>query len=225
MSDINRLYVMDVTCFEDEELFKACYDQMSDPRKKKIDAYKPNASKRLSLGAGILLDRGLSEAGVSGYELELGDQNKPFLKDRSDIFFNISHSGNMAAVAISDRAVGVDIEEHRHFDDGLIDYVFNESDKKTALELEALYKDKDIAYTALWTVKESIMKHSGMGVSLEPKKIYLSPAFFNDSLNISAYTSSYDCTELHFSLFSIPCYNLTVCSEYEDFPSPVKVVL
>ena len=232
----NALYVLDVNCFEDEQLFNEWHERMSTERKKKIDAYKNGISKRLSLGAGVLLEKALAEAHLAGYELFYNDQNKPFLKGESDIFFNISHSGNMACLAISDRLVGVDIEKDRHFADNLIAYVFNESDKETAKKL-ALWENKlDMAYTTLWTVKESIMKHSGMGIMLEPKKIILSveddeilapkePQNTKKAVRIKAETPSYDCSNLKFSLFDLPGYRLTVCSEYERFPSPVTVEL
>ena len=232
----NALYVLDVNCFEDEQLFNEWHERMSTERKKKIDAYKVNGSKRLSLGAGVLLEKALSEAGIDKYELIYNDKNKPSIKGRSDIFFNISHSGNMAALAVSDKTVGVDIEEDRHFEDNLVAYVFSESDRETAKKL-ALWQDKlDMAYTTLWTVKESIMKHSGMGIMLEPKKIILSveddeilsdktPQNTKKAVRIKAETPSYDCSNLKFSLFDLPGYRLTVCSEYERFPSPVTVEL
>ena len=236
METTNALYVLDVTCFEDERLFEVWYERMSTERKKKIDAYKVSGSKNLSLGAGVLLEKALSEAGIDRYELIYNDKNKPSIKGRSDIFFNISHSGNMAALALSDKTVGVDIEKDRHFEDNLIAYVFNDSDKDTAEKL-ALWQDKlDMAYTTLWTVKESIMKHSGLGVMLEPKKISLTTKD-KEALTperecgrglmarIIADSDNYDCSSLHFSLFDLPGYRLTVCSEYENFPGPKTVEL
>ena len=48
--------------------------------------------------------------GILGdYETEKNQFGKPYVRG-NDIFFNISHSGNYAAAAVSDKPVGIDIE-------------------------------------------------------------------------------------------------------------------
>lgn len=152
---MNKLYVMDVSFLEDPEEFEYWYEKMKPQRRKKIDAIKPEASKRLSLGAGILLDRALREIGITEYELvergsgkpylacvtecvtdEASAGGKPYLSDVTghpcDIFFNLSHSGTKVALGISDKEIGVDIEKIRHFKDSLIKRVFTEEERQLA---------------------------------------------------------------------------------------------
>ena len=55
------LYCMDVGELEDEGSFLTYYKTMSDERQRKVDSLLRMEDKRLSLGAGILMDKGLSE--------------------------------------------------------------------------------------------------------------------------------------------------------------------
>ncbi len=221
MNGCNRLYTLDVSCFEDKDFFSRWYDRVDRQRQEKIDAFKPDGSKRLSLGAGVLLEYALKEIGIDKFDLIYGPQGKPSISGHGDVFFNLSHSGTVAVIGISDREIGVDIEEEKEFKESLINFVFNEKDKECAqkhVECGAL-ASMDLAYTRLWTVKESIMKHSGKGLGLEPKKISIS--FSGDKLISSL--DAYDTSDLRFSCFDIPGYQLTVCSEYEDFSGPIDI--
>ena len=201
---------MNISFLEDREQFASWYERMPEYRKKKVDAYKPQRSKQLSLGAGILLNRALEDIGITDYEVELGEREKPHIKGRDDVFFNISHSKDVVILGISDHEIGVDVEKTKHFKDSLINYVFGPSDLDVAKELS---DDRDISFTRLWTVKESIMKHSGKGIALEPKGISLRL----EEGKIKASSAGYDCEALNLISFEIPDYQITVCSEYSDF--------
>ncbi len=241
MKEINKTYILDVEGFEDIELFRVWYDRMDDVRKKKIDAFKPESSKRLSLGAGVIIKYALAQvskiAGEVGdadavgeadavgdadnaddaaASLEYGPQGKPFIKGREDLYFNVSHSGSKVFLGISDKEIGVDIERNKEFKDSLVNYVFGEGDKKCA---ESTADPINKAYTRLWTVKESIMKHSGKGISLAPKSIELNL----DGKEIIAKSQDYDCTNLNLTSFEVEDYQMTVCSEYADFAYPVDI--
>ena len=205
----NKLYILDITPLKDEQLFEWWYSQMPSYRQNKIDAFKPRKSKLLSLGAGMLLKKALEDIGITEYEIELGENEKPYLRDRRDVFFNISHSGDMVILGISDREIGVDIEQNKEFKDSLINYVFSGTDFDVVKELFAT----DSTYTRLWTTKESIMKHSGKGISIEPKAINL---MFKDN-KLMASSSKYDCSGLNLLHYEIGDYQITVCSSYGEF--------
>ena len=209
----NTLYIMNIDILEDLAKFDIWYDKMPDFRKRKIDALKPHRSKLLSLGAGILLDTAMKDAGISSYEIELLENEKPRIKGLRDVFFNISHSGEMVVLGISDKEIGVDVEKVKHFKESLINYVFMPQDQELAKELMKSESDKDKVYTRLWTVKESIMKYSGKGISLSPKSILLR---LEDG-KIKASSAACDCEALNLMPYEIDDYQITVCSEYEDF--------
>ena len=209
----NTLYIMNIDILEDQAQFDLWYDKMPDFRKRKIDAIKPHRSKLLSLGAGILLDIAMKGAGISSYEIALTENEKPYIKGHADISFNISHSGEVVCLGISDKEIGVDVEKIRHFKESLINYVFMPQDQDLAKELMMSESDMDKVYTRLWTVKESIMKHCGKGISLSPKNILLR---LEDG-KIKASSAACDCEALNLIPYEIDDYQITICSECEDF--------
>ena len=91
----NKLYIMNVDILSDEKIFQYYYEKLSDFRKEKIDAFRFEKDKKLSLGAGILLNNALSNEGLSDNNVYLDKNKKPFIFGRNDIFFNISHSGTL----------------------------------------------------------------------------------------------------------------------------------
>lgn len=76
--------------------------------------------------------------------------------------FNISHSGNLVAVAISSHSVGVDVQVVKSPSSSLIQRVcsIDEQEWLAGLPVERL----PLGFTALWTGKEAIQKESGEGI-------------------------------------------------------------
>lgn len=85
---------------------------------------------------------------------------KPVFAQCPDHHFSLSHSGNMALCALSDRAVGADIELIRPRREGLPDYVFRGEDFQRYIRLGGDWP----AFYTLWTEKESIVKYTGEGL-------------------------------------------------------------
>ena len=224
----NRVYILDVSVLKDGEKFRYWYEKMPDYRKEKIDKMKPANSKRLSLGAGILFYKGLKELGLESdaVKIRLGENEKPYIDGEEGVFFNLSHSGNIAVAAFSDKEVGIDIEKIKSFKDSLVEYVFDEKEISSVKKLVEKQKGKSIdsycadnnsaignefnsLYTGLWTMKESLMKYNGKGISMNPKKIVIEDG-----------CASYEgkkLENLHFTRFEYEDYHISVCSEYGDF--------
>lgn len=82
--------------------------------------------------------------------------------------FSLSHSGDVAAVAVSRKPVGVDIEKRdgARFTDALAAKIVTEREQK---ELEGR-KEQNAALNALWTKKEAIFKLLG-GRGFQPRSI------------------------------------------------------
>ena len=88
----------------------------------------------------------------------LAANGKPGLKELP-IFFNISHCSGMAALALSDVPVGVDVETTRSVTDSLI--------RRTLSPWEQEYvvgQDRIARFLELWTLKESFIKMTGEGL-------------------------------------------------------------
>lgn len=162
-----KLYKMTTDQLDDPEIFQSYYQVLSLQRRKKTDEFHFLKDKKLSLGAGILMDRGLREYGLreSKVRIEFGENGKPFLPDYPEIHFNLSHSGNMVLAVFSDLEVGCDIEymnvvnmklARRFFCQSEYDSIVNQKDKEKRREL----------FYRLWTLKESFMKVTGLGMKL-----------------------------------------------------------
>jgi len=81
------------------------------------------------------------------------------------LHFNLSHSGDMAAVAVcKELDVGLDIEAFRPVDDGLARRFF---DAREADQLEAIQRaeHREAAFFSLWTAKEACLKATGWGIA------------------------------------------------------------
>ena len=226
MMTCNEVYVTDVSIYKDPEVFRSFYDKMDSMRKEKIDRLHNDSDKYLSLGAGVLLKRAMSEFGIDEPEIELGANGKPYIKGRSDIFFNLSHSGTYAAMTVSDREVGIDIEKIKNFKDSLIKRVFDEKEiamvSRLLSETEGTKENiagTDALYTGLWTAKESVMKYFGTGLSMDPAKIHMELGKIRDNSSIKSMTVSsekVDCSGITIQCYELEDYRISVCSEYDS---------
>jgi 4'-phosphopantetheinyl transferase len=99
---------------------------------------------------------------VNKIVLDKYSNKKPYLPSHPLVFFNVTHAGNYAVIAIAKEPVGVDIEYINKdfvykeilsgfFNKSEIDDVLNSNDK-----LRTFYK--------LWTRKEAIVKATGKGI-------------------------------------------------------------
>ncbi len=96
---------------------------------------------------------------LTDFEIIISDGGKPVFKD-SNIHFNISHTKNAAAVAVSDRPVGIDIQKIPGFNPKLADRICTDS------ELESLNNSDDKAFLlySFWSMRESYVKYTGEGM-------------------------------------------------------------
>jgi 4'-phosphopantetheinyl transferase len=97
--------------------------------------------------------------------IELSARGKPRLLDRSDLFFNVSHSGALGLLALSARSeLGIDIEKVREIPrwTEIVREFFAET------ECEALLRpDRTVStFLAYWTRKEAVAKATGLGLDL-----------------------------------------------------------
>ncbi len=93
------------------------------------------------------------------------DSGKPY-KDNS-IFFNISNSDEVSVIAVSDREVGVDIEKIRTMKNKVIKYALSEKEYESMETIDDFFK--------MWTIKESVGKCLGIGLTKGIKKIPTEP--------------------------------------------------
>ena len=96
------------------------------------------------------------------FELDFTLTNKPFIQN-SAIHFNLAHSGNWVALAVSNKTVGVDIELIKPITDieEVMKPCFNDS------EIETIVNSSDSlnSFYKFWTRKEAILKATGQGIA------------------------------------------------------------
>jgi len=101
----------------------------------------------------------------------VAERGKPYLPG-ADLHFNLSHSEDRAALAVSRLAsIGIDIERFdRRVDvEGLSRRCFRESEIARFAGMSD--EEKQRAFFWVWTAKEARMKATGDGFHLEPQRI------------------------------------------------------
>ena len=114
-----------------------------------------------------MLERGLREYNICERDVKIktGENGKPYLEEYPEIHFNLSHSGNMVFAVFSDREVGCDIEEIGKPQEKLAERFFCPEEYEHLMKIEDEHKRCEEFYR-LWTLKESFMKVTGLGMKL-----------------------------------------------------------
>ena len=159
-----KTYIACTDELENSMLFFSLYAGMPQYRKEKIDRTVFPKDKRLSLGAGTLLDYALTLEGVSDREITYVQNQKPCLKN-SNIRFNLSHSGNMVFCAVSDKDVGCDVEQITDIDMQIAARFFFHEEYEAISACPDSTSRNDLFFR-YWTLKESFMKVTGLGFKL-----------------------------------------------------------
>ncbi|MBQ9414275.1 MAG: hypothetical protein IJU16_04015 [Clostridia bacterium] len=95
---------------------------------------------------------------VEAPRLEVGEHGKPYLRDHPAVFFNISHCRAAVACVVSDRPVGIDVQELIESPSPALAAKIAEPQPATA------FSNWDL--TCLWTQKEASAKLHGDGLSV-----------------------------------------------------------
>lgn len=80
---MKQVYKLNTKMLEDSENFCNFYEKLSAKRRQKIDGYRMEKDKLLSLGAGILIDKGLETFGLREANVRIaeGTYGKPYFPD------------------------------------------------------------------------------------------------------------------------------------------------
>lgn len=167
-----RCVFADVSVLDNPVLMQRATDALPwSERRAKAVRYRFDEDKRLCVGGGLLLARMLREAGTHDFTLAYGDFEKPFLANEPGIHFNLSHSGSWVACAVSNTPVGVDVEVVCDHGPVVARHCF----KPCELEWLDRAQDAAMAFTRLWTRKESFIKYTGTGLSRDPRTLCVLP--------------------------------------------------
>lgn len=88
---------------------------------------------------------------------------KPKIENYNHIKFNISHSNDVVAIALSSECnIGIDIEKIKSFSKNVVGKFFSHDEKRMIDRLSI--EEKNYAFYRLWTMKESFIKANGEGI-------------------------------------------------------------
>lgn len=163
------VYFFDTVQLEDPLRYEAAYREVDDERRRRIDGFRFEQDRRLSLGAGILLKRALADKGIRDMEIAYMPDGKPCLRNSSEWHFSLSHSGAAAMCVLAAQSVGCDIERIGNPPLKVARKVFSKEEQAILYSLED--EDKRKYFYALWTAKESFLKMTGEGLKTMPDDI------------------------------------------------------
>lgn len=121
-------------------------------------------------------------------------KGKPYISHVS-WHYNLSHSGDYVALAISDAPVGIDIQEKRPYTDSLVKRFFSEAEA-AAYESLLPATDRETLFFTLWCRKEAYGKLLGTGLTEDVLKR-------NMLKDVSVHLHEYE---------ELPGYCICVCS-------------
>lgn len=166
-----RIYRFDTSYYIDNDIFRKHMELLSEEGRERIDSYRSEVARYSNLGASYLLYHAFTEAGLPYNAVEemtyYGRFGKPYLRLPS-VYFNASHSGNMAMLIFSmdERGiadVGCDIEKIRPRNERLYKRYFTPEEVDY---IESQGTERNTAFIRMWTFKEAFLKTLGTGLNV-----------------------------------------------------------
>lgn len=155
MIKLYKIFINDITAEE----YEREYEKLDRPTAGAVKRRGNESDRKRTLAGRILLRRAVKELfGICDYAVSYGNNGKPELPF---CFFNISHSGGLAVLAVSDRRVGADTELVRPIRLRERYKLFSKE------ESEGVNKsaDPNRRFMQIWTKKEAAVKCVGGGIS------------------------------------------------------------
>lgn len=192
-------YYANAKMLEQEDVFRHFFCELSKERQQKIEAVKAAGGRRSTLGAWTLMDFGLRQlSGLRQKDVTIayGAHGKPYLKDRPEMHFNLSHSGDYVLAVFGPVELGCDIQMigEAHRNDRIAARFFTEAEQKALAEGVDFYR--------IWARKESYIKCIGDGMACDLRSFDVVEnrvKFFFSEQTISGYAMAV-CYENHMEL-------------------------
>lgn len=161
--------ILDIRNLNIEEISK----KVSEERLKKAEKYKYDADRVRAIAAHYLLNDMIEQLNINiktPVSPVVDSHGKPHIYDENekDLFeFSLSHSGDYVACIISDKKCGIDIER-------VSERPFEKIAARVCHEDELKDINGDVKrFYDYWTLKESILKAVGLGLSLDMRSFKL----------------------------------------------------
>jgi 4'-phosphopantetheinyl transferase len=167
-----------------DEDFESYLDVLADDERIRAGNYAFEADRnRFVIGRGKLRHVLGSICGVPPHSISFkyNQTGKPFLQlqREEELYFSVTHSGQIIGIAISSQIIGFDIEQFRVIEnmESIASEIFSESEQRQFLLLS---KDqRSLAFFILWTKKEALIKGLGQGVSYPLRDLNIGISLMN----------------------------------------------
>lgn len=177
-----HLYYADFSSGDPAKLIPEYSSKIDTERLQKVMRTKADSAKVRSLIAGYLL-----QVGVKGFLKEnrtgraeafktlpdaeevlplryrYTDQGKPYLTDYPGLYFNLSHSGNVAVCAVADCEIGTDVQIYGKGREAVAKRFFTGKEQEMLQRAREEGRFEEVFF-ALWSIKESYLKYTGLGM-------------------------------------------------------------
>lgn len=147
----------------DEAAVEQLLTQLPDWRREQAMRFKHLAGKRECAASYLLLCKALREKhGITQPpHFVIGSHGKPSLLEHPHLHFNLSHCRSAVLCAVSQHAIGVDVERCRPFKEALVRHTMNDEELAQIMQGQ----DPSMEFTKLWTAKEAVVKLTGKGLT------------------------------------------------------------
>lgn len=160
-------YYMNLNCDCSVEQSHAFYEELPEERQERIRRMKNPALAKKKIFAGHFLQRILAEeAGIEPgrQQYAYNRMGRPSLTG-STLDFNLSDSGEYVVLAVSDRAVGIDIERRKKNHLAIAKRCFCQEEYEDIIAVAAP-QEQERRFLAYWTMKEAYVKCEGSGLTI-----------------------------------------------------------
>ena len=178
-----------------------------------VERMKDTDSRRCRILSYFILSSLLKERHIvsSGFCFNLA--GKPYLEGMKNLFFNISYSGSLIAIGISDKEIGVDVEKKGKIEMNVVRHFFSEKEIKI---ISSCVNSLEVS-NRIWTMKESFVKMLGGGLSIPLDSFSI---VFDE--NSRCQYCIWKGERYFFNEYLLDNYDLTMCCQnMKDFPSDV----
>jgi len=189
-----KLYILTI---EEAKKISAEYCVSHFPnRNNRAQLFKFEEDRLRCVGAGYLLYEKLH---LEDKDISIGEKGKPYASDTA-MQFSISHSGEYVVLAVSSSMVGVDIEKTGRVKPEVARKILTEAEYKWYEE------NPEENFSKLWTMKESVSKVLGKGLTMLFDSYEVLPLLQYGSIEIDGHV-------LFGESFSMTDYMISVCNE------------
>lgn len=162
-----EIYTADLSIFDDVSFYEKAWSELTEKRRKKALSIRNEKDRKLSVGVEWLLFESLQKLGIDKRDITFcyGSNGKPYIEGAEKLYFNLSHSGEKMMCAVSEREIGCDVEQIKDCRMRVAEHFFCESEYRF-IQAQKTEEERRDMFFRFWTLKESFMKATGLGMRL-----------------------------------------------------------